>query len=218
MTQGTVAVAEYSCTGAVRCAGTVPSGGRLDTSRLGPAALRVDAADGAGNTTVAQAAFRVVAPPVAPTPTTPTTPEGPSDPSPGPSPGASDPGVGSAGSPAGTPLPPGTVQLRERTLRTHNARRLVPRLNARVATRRPVLTWPAMGRARLYNVQVFRLRPGVRAAKVASLFPRTNRVRIPPGRLVDGARYAWRVWPFTRTGYTSGPLGLSVFSVNLRRR
>jgi hypothetical protein len=110
------------------------------------------------------------------------------------------------------------VQLRERTLRTLNARRLVPRLNAVVGSRRPVFAWPAMSRARLYNLQVFRLRPGTRAAKVASLFPRTNRVRIPPGRLVDGARYAWRAWPFTRTGYTSGPLGLSVFSVDLGRR
>jgi hypothetical protein len=208
ITQGTVARADYACTGAVRCAGSVPSGALLDTSRPGPAALRVDAADEAGNATVAQAAYLVVAPPTTPAPT----PPGPSDPPPAP-----DPGVGSAGSATGTPLPPWTVQLRARTPRTMNAARLRPRLGARVASRRPVLAWPAMSRARLYNVQVFRLRPSARAVKVASLFPRANRVRIPPGRLVDGARYAWRVWPFTRTGYTSGPLGLSVFSVALGR-
>ena len=75
-----------------------------------------------------------------------------------------------------------------------------------------------MSRARLYNVQVFRLRPGARALKVASLFPRGNRVRIPSDRLVDGARYAWRVWPFTRTGYSTGPLGLSIITVDLGRR
>ena len=40
VTQGTAVVAEYTCTGAIRCAGTVASGARLDTSRTGPAALR----------------------------------------------------------------------------------------------------------------------------------------------------------------------------------
>ena len=63
---------------------------------------------------------------------------------------------------------------------------------------------------------MFRLRAGAEPAKVASLFPRVNRVRIPPGRLVRGARYAWRVWPFMRDGYTVSPLGLSIFSVSLR--
>jgi hypothetical protein len=46
---GEVAVADYSCRGAVTCAAQVPSGGRLDTSRPGPASLTVTARDAAGN-------------------------------------------------------------------------------------------------------------------------------------------------------------------------
>jgi hypothetical protein len=99
-----------------------------------------------------------------------------------------------------------------------NADRLLPRRLGVVRTTRPVLRWPARARARLYNVQVFRLRAGAEPAKIASLFPRTNRVRVPPRRLKPRVRYAWRVWPFMRTGYTRTPLGLSIFSVNPRRR
>ncbi len=197
--QGGSAVAEYSCAGAVSCAGPVASGGLLDTSRPGPATFRVEAADAAGNTVAAETSFLVVAP----------TAPGPAVPAP-PGPAA----------PAAPVVPPATVVVatRERPLPARNAGRLVPRLNGVVATRRPVLRWPAITSARLYNVQVFRLRAGAEPAKVASLFPRVNRVRIPPGRLVRGARYAWRVWPFMRDGYTVSPLGLSIFSVSPRDR
>ena len=58
-------------------------------------------------------------------------------------------------------------------------------------------------------------RAGAQPAKIVSVFPRTNRVRVPPKRLKSGGRYAWRVWPFIRTGYTRTPLGLSIFSVRL---
>jgi hypothetical protein len=119
------------------------------------------------------------------------------------------------GQTAGPPtefVPPATTLPR-----TINATRLLPRRNGVVRTKRPVLRWPARRGARLYNVQVFRLRPGRQPAKVASLFPRTNRVRLPPRRLVSGARYVWRVWPFLRGGYTETPLGLSVFKVDVTR-
>jgi hypothetical protein len=99
-----------------------------------------------------------------------------------------------------------------------NAARLLPHLNGVVRTNRPVLRWPAIVGARFFNVQVFRLRPGAPAAKVASIFPRANRVRLPPRRLRDRGRYAWRVWPFIRGGYTAAPLGLSLFSVRIARR
>jgi len=125
------------------------------------------------------------------------------------------PEPGAAATPAAQPAPV-VVTPRERPLAARNAARLVPHLNGVVASRRPVLRWPAIASARLYNVQVYRLRPGAEPAKVASLFPRINRVRIPPGRLVHRARYAWRVWPFMRGGYTATPLGLSIFSVDLR--
>ena len=75
-----------------------------------------------------------------------------------------------------------------------------------------------MPRAQLYDVQVFRLRPRRDPVKVASLFPRGDRVRIPAGRLRDGGRYAWRVWPFLRRGDTRSPLGVSVFTVDVGRR
>ncbi|MGE0026810.1 MAG: hypothetical protein AB7O78_13420 [Thermoleophilia bacterium] len=199
--QGAAAVAEYSCAGAVRCAGTVASGARLDTSRPGPVTVRVEAADAAGNTAVAQATLTVAAPPAAGgTPPAPPDPAAPAAPVP--------------------PAPPGTVldQPDGQALPTRNHARLLPRLNGVVATRRPVLRWPPKARARLFNVQVFRLRDGGEPQKVASLFPRVNRVRIPPGRLKDGGRYAWRVWPFLSDGYTVSPLGLSVFAVDLARR
>jgi len=199
--QGAEAVAEYACTGAVRCAGTVPSGSRLDTSRPGPATLRVEAADAAGNTAVAQATLVVAAPAAAPA-------------------DAPAPAPGTATAPTPSPAPPTTVlgRPRERPLPTRNHRRLLPRRDGVVATLRPVLRWPQVGGARLYNVQVFRLRPGRAPAKVASLFPRSDRVRLPPRRLVDGGRYAWRVWPFLRGGYSAAPLGLSVFRVGGARR
>jgi hypothetical protein len=92
---------------------------------------------------------------------------------------------------------------------------LLPRRNGIVRITRPVLRWPARPGARLYNVQVFRLRAGAQPVKIVSVFPRTNRVRVPPKRLKSGGRYAWRVWPFIRTGYTKTPLGLSIFSVRI---
>jgi hypothetical protein len=108
------------------------------------------------------------------------------------------------------------VTVQPGTPRTLNAGRLVPHLNGVVHTARPTLRWPAIVGAKLFNVQVFRLRSGRAPHKVASVFPKRNRVRLPPRRLVDGARYAWRVWPYMRNDYTAAPLGLSLFSVRLR--
>jgi hypothetical protein len=124
------------------------------------------------------------------------------------------PGQTTGDQPADTTPTPPKVTLP----RTINAGRLLPRRNGVVRTSRPVLRWPRRVGARLYNVQVFRLRVGLPPAKIASLFPRTNRVEVPPKRLRTGVRYAWRVWPFMRTGYTRAPLGLSIFSVDLTRR
>lgn len=122
------------------------------------------------------------------------------------------------GQTGGAPADPIPTSPKVTLPRTINAGRLLPRRNGVVRTTRPVLRWPARAGARLYNVQVFRLRAGRPPAKIASLFPRTNRVRVPPRRLATGVRYAWRVWPFMRAGYTREPLGLSIFSVNLDRR
>ncbi|MGE0029347.1 MAG: hypothetical protein AB7O78_12945 [Thermoleophilia bacterium] len=176
-------IADFACAGATTCTGTVADGAALDTSNPGLGSLRVDAADGAGNTASATISYQVLAPGEAA--------QAPVDATP----------------PAPKVVPPPTI----------NAGRLLPRLNGVVRTTRPVLRWPRRAGARLYNVQVFRLRAGAEPAKIASLFPRTNSVRVPPKRLRAGVRYAWRVWPFMRAGYTTSPLGLSIFSVNLRR-
>ena len=114
-----------------------------------------------------------------------------------------------------TPPEPTTNSRRIIAPATLNAERLLPRRNGIVRITRPVLRWPARAGAQLYNVQVFRLRVGAQPAKIVSVFPRTNRVRVPPKRLKSGARYAWRVWPFIRTGYTRTPLGLSIFTVRV---
>lgn len=95
---------------------------------------------------------------------------------------------------------------------TINARRLRPGRGATIATRRPVLRWPGLDRARFYNLQVFRLR-GSTATKVFSVFPRGAAYRVPPRRLGRGARYVWRLWPYLAGGYTRRPLGLSFFDV-----
>jgi hypothetical protein len=205
--QGVAAAAAYSCSGAISCAGTVEPRAALDTSRLGPATFRVDASDAVGNSAVVLTTFHVLAPdspvPAPPVPAPPVPPE---------------PATPAASVPP-APTTPGVVAVRAGPRpRPLNAARLLPHLNGVVASRRPMLRWPAIVGARFFNVQVFRLRPGARASKVASLFPKTNRVRLPRGRLRDGGRYAWRVWPFMRGGFTAAPLGLSLFSVRLGRR
>lgn len=112
---------------------------------------------------------------------------------------------------AATPAP-ATAPVRPRTL---NARRLLPRAGARLATRRPLLRWRAHSSAQLYNVQVFRLR-GATATKVLSAFPRATRFRVPARRIAAGGRYVWRVWPYLAKGYPDRPLGLSYFDVRRR--
>ena len=85
-----------------------------------------------------------------------------------------------------------------------------------LTSKRPILRWPARRGARLYNLQVFRLR-GASITKVVSAFPHLNRIRVPARRLAFGHRYVWRVWPYLARGYPARPLGLSFFDV-LRRR
>jgi len=182
--QGAALFAAFACGDAMTCTGTVADGGALDTSTPGEAGLRVEAADGAGNTAHAEVSYRVLAP----------------------------------GETAQTPVDVARKPPKAVLPATINAERLLPRRNGVVRTARPVLRWPVRRGARLYNVQVFRLTAGGEPVKVASLFPRTNRVRVPPKRLKAHVRYAWRVWPFLRAGYTGKPLGLSLFSVNPSRR
>ncbi|MBJ7457367.1 MAG: hypothetical protein JHC74_15045, partial [Thermoleophilia bacterium] len=184
-TQGSAVTADYSCDGAVTCAGPVPPGGAIDTSRTGTFAFPVRAVDDAGNETVREGRYEVVA------------------------------GAGTVLSPpvATTPVvvtPPAVTRVsRPRTL---HARRLLPRAGARVGTRRPLLRWRAHSSAQLYNVQVFRLR-GVKATKVLSAFPRSTRFRVPAKKIAAGDRYVWRVWPYLAKGYPDRPLGLSYFDV-----
>lgn len=188
--QGSAVTADYRCDGAVTCAGTVPPGGAIDTSAPGTFTFTVRARDDAGNETVRQARYEVMAGPV------------------------------TVLSPPVAVTPPTVVAApavrRVSRPRTLNARRLTPRAGTRVSSRRPVLRWRAHSRARLYNVQVFRLR-GTTATKVLSAFPRTTRLRVPATRLAPGGRYVWRVWPYLAKGYPDRPLGLSYFDVRRTR-
>ncbi len=181
--QGATILADYACAGAVACSGPVPPGSAIDTATPGAKAFRVTATDDAGNETTVDADYAVLAPPPAPP----------------------APTVAAAGLTPPRPVPiitPATI----------NARVLHPRRGATLATRRPVLRWPRLARARLYNLQVFRLR-GSTATKVLSAFPIVTRFRVPPKRVAFGERYVWRVWPYLATGYPTRPLGLSFFDV-----
>ena len=187
--------ADFACEDAVSCTGTVASGAAIDTATAGSATFTVRATDDVGNQAI-KIVYYVVRGPTQPTP------------------------VGSAVLPSapvslvqtptvGTTAAPRPQPYRPRTL---NARALRPRVGVRLPTRRPLLRWPARKGARLYNVQIFRLR-GTRATKVVSMFPRRHRLRVPAGRLAYGKTYFWRVWPYVRGKYTSRPLGLSYFTV-----
>ncbi len=181
--QGATVLADYTCEGAVSCVGSVPSGAPIDTSRPGPASFSVVAVDDAGNQVAGLVEYEVAPGPAAP-------------------PASPAPAVVVVSPTVTRPIRPKTV----------NARRLLPRAGARVQTRRPLLRWRAHSSARLYNLQLFRLR-GAKATKVLSAFPRTTRYRVPAKRIARGDRYVWRVWPYLAGGYPDRPLGLSYFDV-----
>ncbi len=185
--QGATVLADYACAGAVSCTGPVASGSAIDTGTPGTVGFRVTAEDDAGNEATVNADYAVLAPPPPPAPTT----------------------------AAADVVPPRPAPLVAPA--TINARVLHPRRGATIATRRPLLRWPGLERARLYNLQVFRLR-GSKAVKVLSAFPRVTRYRVPPKKIAFGDRYVWRVWPYLATGYPKRPLGLSFFDVRSKPR
>lgn len=109
--------------------------------------------------------------------------------------------------------PGATVAGRPR-LPTRNAKSLRPKVGARVLTSRPVLRWKRTKRARLYNLQIFRVGNAGKLSKVRSTFPRTNRFRPSRKRkLAPGTCYVWRVWPYIGKRFTKQPLGVSHFCV-----
>lgn len=113
---------------------------------------------------------------------------------------------------AGAYAPTATAARPAATVRLpgmRNVRALRPGLGA-VVRRATVLRWNATPGAALYNVQVFRVTATGGYRKVASSFPRTNRLAV---RLAAGQRFVWRVWPYMRrTGaYRGTPVGVSWF-------
>ena len=109
---------------------------------------------------------------------------------------------------------PGATVTGGPKLPSHNAKALTPRLGARLTTSRPLLRWKASAKARLYNVQIFRVAAKGRLAKIRSVFPRGNRFRLSKRRqLPRGACYVWRVWPYMGRSFTKKPLGVSNFRV-----
>lgn len=162
--RGARVLAAYTCAaGAVTCEGTVADGAPLDTGTAGAKVVT----DAAGNAAEERVEYRVAPPPT---------------PAPPPS-----------GTPAGTPTPPSpTIRPAPAprptgggtALPTRDADELRPTPGAVLTDSRPVLRWTAVGGARLYNVQVYRVR-GEQVAKVLSEFPTGTRLR-PPAVSCDG--------------------------------
>jgi hypothetical protein len=188
--QGQQVEADYRCDERL-CVGSVPDGALIPTATSGVQSFSVTATDRAGNVVTVKRDYTVGGP--APIPLTPA----PLVPPPPPV-AAAAPAV--TGEPAPVLPPP------------ENARRLRPRLGAKIVSTRPVLRWRAAKDAKFYNVQVFRL-VGKRLIKVLSVFPSANHVRVPAGRLIHGATHVWRVWPMVDGSYTPKPLGISNFEV-----
>ena len=185
--QGQRVEADYRCDERL-CVGPVPDGGLIPTTTQGPQSFSVTATDRAGNMVTVQRDYTVGAPrpaPLTPAPLVPT---------------PATPAVPVAGTETAALPPP------------ENAKRLRPRLGAKLVSTRPVLRWKARKSANFYNVQVFRL-AGKRLVKVLSVFPKRNHIRVPAGRLAAGATHVWRVWPMVDGRYTPKPLGISNFEV-----
>jgi hypothetical protein len=110
---------------------------------------------------------------------------------------------------------PGATVAGGPRLPSHNAKALTPSLGARIATGRPLLRWKAAAKARLYNLQIFRVASRGRLTKIRSVFPRGNRFRLSDRRkLPRGSCYVWRVWPYLGRSFTKSPLGVSNFCVS----
>ncbi len=186
---------------------------RADIAGLpaGAYAVRVTQTDPAGNAgPAAYLAVNVVAtaapapnPAVVVTPPAPTPPATPAQLTPPPAPSAR------------------TVVLRLPALR---AARLQPRRAAVVRKVRPMLRWTrGPAGTTIYNVQIFRVGTpdaaranAVPLRKIRSAFPRARQLRAP--RLVRGACYVWRVWPYRGATFTTKPLAVSHFCVARRAR
>ena len=182
--QGQRVEADYTCDESI-CVGSVPDGGLVPTATPGPQSFVVTASDPAGNIVTARRDYTVQGARSAHA-----------------RPARAPPGVvtpASARKPAVLPSP-------------DDARDMRPRLGATVRSTQPLLRWKKVRGATLYNVQVFRL-AGKRFVKVLSIFPATNHVRVPAGRLMPGAVHVWRVWPMVHGSYTAKPLGISNFEV-----
>jgi hypothetical protein len=98
------------------------------------------------------------------------------------------------------------------SLPARNPSRLRPSLGISLPFREPVLGWTRVGTARLYNLQIFRVRNG-KATKILSEFPTRTLFRVPAGRLAWGERYVWRVWPLVGNRYAPAPHGQSWFEI-----
>ena len=83
---------------------------------------------------------------------------------------------------------------------------MTPKKGKVLGTLRPILRWRATKGAVLYNIQIVDLNPPSR--KVVSAFPKKPAYRVPPKRLKQGHRYAWRVWAYRgkKKGYVKVPM------------
>ncbi len=82
---------------------------------------------------------------------------------------------------------------------------MTPKKGKMLGTLRPILRWRATKGAMLYNIQILDLNTN---RKVVSAFPKKPAYRVPPKRLKQGHRYAWRVWAYRgkKKGYVKVPM------------
>jgi hypothetical protein len=52
---------------------------------------------------------------------------------------------------------------------------------------------------------------------VSTAFPRNRQYRVPKAKMLPGACYVWRVWPYLGTRFTAEPLGISNFCIASRK-
>ncbi len=104
------------------------------------------------------------------------------------------------------PLVPVVIAGRPKPPKGIFDRFMTPKKGKVLGTLRPILRWRATKGAMLYNIQIVDLNPPSR--KVVSAFPRKPAYRVPPKRLKQGHRYAWRVWAYRgkKKGYVKVPM------------
>lgn len=85
-----------------------------------------------------------------------------------------------------------TVPVLTPAPKTRLAQLMLPKAGSELTSLRPLLQWrKTVKGATFYNVQVY-----AGTKKVLSIFPASNKARVPKGKLKPGKRYIWYVWEY----------------------